>query len=280
VPYYDNPAGRLHELLLALSQQNPNGSIVQAWATVLDLTLEDVVLHIGDVADLVRQIQDAVNHVDERYLHAPVNRYRGAWSTPIYPHAQAPSQPLNPVLPQPEALEALELVSAELHKLLPEGVVPDDTELDRLKEQVRTLVVLVREADDLPGEVKQAIVARLLDVEKAIQHVHVGGPDAVRLATEAVYGTLLRTASPETAGGSSVQSILATLAVIFAVFSQGDTIQKNLVAWPNVVHAITTGEVVQDGKGADDSDNKMKPAAKAAKPDKQSPSGEATSSSR
>lgn len=257
-------------LLVELSNQAGGGSLVSAWSKVLGVPVNDVVLQIGDVADLVRQIQHAADEVGERFVRAPVDRYRAEWARPIYPHDRAPQDTLSPVVPSDAAMEALESVSAHLHNLLPQGVVPGDDELDRLKEQLRTLIASVREADDLPVEVKQPIIARLLDVERAIEHVHMGGPDAVRLATEAVYGTLLRTATPQTATGRSVQSILALLAVLFAGFSQGDTIQKNLVAWPKVAHAITTGEVAQDDKAEAGADDGKKPA----KADKPSPKGE------
>lgn len=272
VPYYDNPAGRLHQLLRELSEQNPDAPLIGAWSHVLGVPPDDVILHIGGVADLVRQIQEAVDGVGAEYLRAPVSRYRKTWASPIFPRDHMPKQPLKPVLPSSESLEALELVSAQLHMVLPEGVVPDGEELDRLREQLQELAASVRQADDLPDDVKQAIIARLLDVEKAIQHVHVGGPDAVRLATDAVMGTVLHSAmrEPSTAASRTMRTVLGVVAAMSAVFSQGDEIHKDLVGWSNMVHTITTGEIVDDGKDnkgeGDEPDDQKKPPGKAEPP--------------
>jgi hypothetical protein len=245
--YYDNPAGRLHALLIRLIDQPPNGAILGAWANVLEVDRQDVVLHIGGVADLVRQIQAAVDELDDEVLSAPVARLRGAWAKPIFPSEHAFNTALGKVLPSTEALESLALVAAQLHLRAPEGKVPDDEALANLKKQVRDLVDAVREADDLSDDVKQAIVGRLIDVEKAMEHVHVGGPDAVRRAMEAVMGAMARTANPMTARSASLQKLWVTLGVLWVAFSAAPTTQASLETWPTIVHEITSGQIEHPG---------------------------------
>jgi hypothetical protein len=126
VPYYDNPAGRLHDLLTKLAQQDRTTSVLDGWAAVLHVEPVDVVVHLGRVADLVRQTQDAVSSAGEEALLPPVERYRDSWAQPIFPWDHAFSSPLRKVLPDATALEALDLVSAQLHSIAPEGVVPDE----------------------------------------------------------------------------------------------------------------------------------------------------------
>jgi hypothetical protein len=55
----------------------------------------------------------------------------------------------------------------------------------------------------LSDDPKHAIALRLMDVEKALAHVHVGGPDAVRRAMEAVVGPVVFKADPGKAAQTS-----------------------------------------------------------------------------
>jgi hypothetical protein len=261
--FYDNPAGRLHALLIQIEKQDPNASILSAWSKVLGVAKQDVVLHIGEVADLVRQIQEAVNEIGEDFLTAPVARYRADWAKPIF----APEHPFNAALqkvrPGGGSLESLHSVAAHLHTLAPEGKVPDADERDDLQEKVRDLVDAIREADDLPDDVKHAVVERLLDVDRAITHIKVGGPEAVSRALEAVMGTMARTAAnPMTARSASIQKLWATLAVIWVSFNAGPKIQDSIEAWSTIVHETTSGQI----EHADD--GKSKPSDEHARPDK------------
>lgn len=83
MPYYDNPAGRLHDLLVRLTEQPGNGTLLNAWATVLDVAAEDIAVHLGKVADLVRETQEAVNNAGEGALLPMVGRFRDSWVQPI-----------------------------------------------------------------------------------------------------------------------------------------------------------------------------------------------------
>jgi hypothetical protein len=269
VAYYDNPAGRLHELLRQFGEQNPDGSVLAGWAAVLDVDEEEAILHIGPVLDLVRQIDEAVERTGEETLRDPVARLRATWARPML----APDQQYNGKLGQvrlgKEPLQTLGLVSGQLHLLASEGEVPDSDRLNELKQQVRELVAAVRGSDDLPGEVKQAIAGRLIDVEKAIEHIHIRGPDGARIAMEAVMGAVVHSATtdPSTVRNPAMHKVMATIAAMCVVFTAGDPIQKNIEAWPKIVHEITTGEVVNADPNKNDaaSDDKGKPSRTAEK---------------
>lgn len=235
MPYYDNPAGRLHGLLTRLSEQKKNGSVLAGWAAVLRVNEGDVVVHLGRVADLVRQIQDAVDQAGEDALLPPVQRYRNAWARPIFPQDHAFSNALGKVLPDKAALEALGLVSAQLHSIAPQGVMPDDDEIERLKSQLHDLVAGVEAAEDVPDEVKHLVISRLRAVEEAFQHLDVGGPSAVRHATEAVMGSVVFTQDARLAGSPTIQKVWATLLIVWTAFSAGPVIQESIEAWHELV---------------------------------------------
>lgn len=268
--YYDNPAGRLHELLRRLGEQNPKDSVLSGWAAVLGVEPGEAIFLIGPMLDLVRQIEEAVERTGEEVLRGPVARLRATWARPMLAPDHEYNGALVHVLPGEESLQTLGLVSAQLHVLAPEGDVPDGDQLGELKHQVRELVDTVRGSDELPGEVKQVIAGRLIDVEKAIEHIHVGGPDAVRRAMEAVMGAVVHSATTDvsTARSRSMLNVFATIAAIYAVFTAGDEIQKNLEAWPKIVQEITTGEVMDADahKDGDASDDKRKASTAKEKP--------------
>jgi hypothetical protein len=242
VPYYDNPAGRLHDLLSRLAQQPPKNSVLNGWAGVLGVDPEDVVVHLGRVADLVRQTQEAVDRAGEAALLPPVQRYRNAWARPIFPQDHAFSGVLEKVLPDEAALEALGLVSAQLHSIAPEGLVPDEDELNRLKSQIRDLIDAVQEADDVPDELKHLIVSRLRAVEEAVEHLDVGGPNAIRHATEAVMGSVLFTQDVGLAKSPTIKKVWTTLLIVWTVFSAGPTIQTSIEAWQDMVPSLSAAE--------------------------------------
>lgn len=80
---YDNPAGRLHELLRRLNDINPNSSLLAAWAEVLNVPEPDVHLRLGGVGQLVADVQKAVEKSGEQALIAPVSRYRAQWANDL-----------------------------------------------------------------------------------------------------------------------------------------------------------------------------------------------------
>lgn len=251
MPLYDNPAGRLHELLRKLSEQSTNNGLGVSWGHVLGVPANEVQFHISDVAGLVPQIEDAVDRLDDDDLRAPVRRLRNIWMRAILPSDQAFNGQLGPVLPPREALESLALVSKQLHLLASEGNVPEEDRLEQLREQLLALVDEVRQSADLAENLRQAIVARLMDLAKAIEHVHVGGPDAVRLAMEAVAGTVMLSTDPLGASKTTaVKKMWATLGVVWVAFSASPAIHASIEAWPKIVREISSGQLAADGSGA------------------------------
>jgi hypothetical protein len=240
VPYYDNPAGRLHDLLTKLSEQDGGFPLLNCWATVLDVNEDDVVVHLGRVADLVRQTQDAVDRIEEEVFVRTVQRYRAAWARPIFPPDHAFSSALMKVLPEPPALEALGMVSVHLHSTAPEGVMPDDAQVEQLRVQVRELIDGVRAAEDIPDDLKHTVILRLQDVEDALEHLDIGGPSAVRHATEAVIGSVaLMAGGTPFISSPTIRKVCAAVGIAWAVFSAPPTIENSLESWEKLIPQLT-----------------------------------------
>jgi len=243
MPYYDNPAGRLHDLLIRLAEQPGNGTLFNAWAKVLDVGAKDIAVHLGKIADLVRQTQDAVDNAGEAALLPMVGRFRDSWVQPIFPRDHAFSDRLDKVLPDQNSLDTLGVVSAHLHAIAPEGVVPGESELELRKGELRSLIDEVGAATDIPDEVKHLLIARLRGVEEAIEHLDVGGPGAIQLAMEAAMGSVFTTPEAGRAAAKSptVKKMVTTLWAIWAVFSAGQPVHNSIDGWGDTIQMLSPG---------------------------------------
>jgi len=139
---------------------------------------------------LAGAVRDSADQPGRRAQAAQVNRYQGAWENAIFPQDHPFSGPAQNVRVPDVALEALAALADHLHHVAPEGIVPDGSELHGLKTNIGQLADEVNASDELPGEVKHVIAARLAGVLLALDHIAIGGPNAVRLATEVVAGAI------------------------------------------------------------------------------------------
>ena len=138
MPEYQNPAGRLHDLLTRFAE-HPRNSAVQAWALVLDIGEDEVAMHLGDVASLLRSVLDAAQ---ETGLDAfdPIPAHLPALSRSIFPLTSPLNDEARKVAPDPQAMQALKMLSAYLDQTAPEGMVTGEDELDALRASLRQLI--------------------------------------------------------------------------------------------------------------------------------------------
>jgi hypothetical protein len=131
----------------------------------------------------------------------------------------------------------LRAASEILHRDSPEGRPLAEGELDNLREQLEGLIGDVKAADDLPESVKQLIVSRLRNVLQAFDHIDIGGPHAVKLATEALAGAI-------DLGGNSLftsnirNKVVSTIVALYTVFGVPATVQAGLPAWETAMHEL------------------------------------------
>jgi hypothetical protein len=271
VSYYDNPAGRLHDLLTRLAEQNRKDSVLNGWAAVLGVDPGDVVMRLGRVAELVRQTQEEVDRAGEDALPGPVQRYRDSWARPIFPRDQAFDHPLGNVLPGADALEVLALVSAQLHAVAPEGPMPDENELEEMKLQLRSVIDAVQEAKEISADMKDLLIARLRGVEEAIEHLDVGGPSAIRHATEAVMGSLALEGDTRLWQSPTFKKVCAVLFIVWNGFTAGPEIQNSIDAWGDMLPQLSAGKE-RSADGNKKAPNVSEPAP-ASDPDDQDEAG-------
>ena len=262
--HLDNPAGRLYGLLTGLAEQGRETAIIDGWAAVLGVPQDDVALHLGEVAEQIRQIQSAADRVGVDALRPTVERYREDWEAPIFSRQHALNAALKHVLPGPAALEALDMVSAHLHVVAPEGEVPDETKLEDLKSQLRAVIDAVQKAEDITPEMRRLLIERLHGVEEAIEHLDIGGPQAIRLAAEAAYGGATAEADASLWDSQTFKAFRAVLAIVWIGFTTPAQTQNALEVWGAVPQLVPGIERPAD-------ENETKPAKKSApKPDAES----------
>ncbi len=180
---YQNPAGRLHELLTRFGAK-PNQSIENAWAEVLDVAKEDVALHLGEVALLLRDVRNAAHETGSDAFD-PIPDHVTTLSRSIFPVDVPFNEDVSRVRPDPIAMQMLKTLSAYLETTAPEGKIPPADEIEDLRLEFVELIEAITDAD-LPPEIRRALLHRLTDMITALEHLKVGGPDAVRRAAEAL----------------------------------------------------------------------------------------------
>lgn len=227
--HLDNPAGRLHGLLTRLLDE-PNRSVAAAWAAVLAVQADDLEVSLWSVALLLRDLDAAVAESRSEPMKATLRRYRDSWSKPIFPRDVAYSTPVHGVAPRAASLEALELLSEYLHTTAAEGAIPDADQVADLAQRVREVREDVGAATDLTEDIRRLLQQRLTAVLSALEHLEVGGPEAVRLATAALVGGAV-IQSPGGQGGETWTKVALVLGLVWTAFSSGPAVNASLSAW-------------------------------------------------
>jgi hypothetical protein len=234
---YDNPAGRLHALLVRLGATERETSLLDAWGAVLKASADEVVGLLADVWALVGMVERAIEATGSEGHTRQVGRVSQEWRTAIFPSGRAFDLPAKDFIPSENAFDVLQATSEILHRDSPEGRALLDGELEDLRERLEGLIDDIKAADDLPESVKQLIVARLRDVIRAFDHVDIGGPNAVRFATEALAGAI-------DLGGNSLftsnirNRVVSTIVALYTVFGVPATVQTGIPAWEKTVHEL------------------------------------------
>jgi len=237
----NNPAGRLHRLLVKLVAVNDGVPIAQAWAQVLELDAELVRQELGGVAQLVYEINGAVSDPALQPLEASVRRFRGVWLEAAFPLQHNFQEGVHLIKPGPEALEALHVVALHLSTVAPDGSVLSDETRDNKLDQIHALITEVRADGDLPEEIVHRIVDRLQQVERALLHIDIGGPEALRLAAEALMGAVADASvkSPVARAADVLTRTFSLAAIILTLATAPAQLPASVEAYEGWVGALT-----------------------------------------
>ncbi len=226
----DNPAGRLHAFLVAYQEAATNGGNVRVtWGAALDLN-DPVAIHLklSEIGGLILEVHRAVSRQGRPAYRELCSHHIPEWASPF-------NTPLNataPVVPS-SALLGLNAISDFLSERASEGVLPDDEERRSLREEVWMTIEETKEADDVPVEVRQVILERLHQIIWALDHVQVGGPEAVAAAVERLVASLV--IHGQTPKSNLAKRCWNLVEVFFRTLKRGPEIREGLEGWSDVL---------------------------------------------
>ena len=193
---YDNPAGRLDEILKRLKPETEKEQVGDVWARALDVPKANMALllkRMGMVHQLPLEIRQAVGGL---HLAEPnkllwfmpkleqalaVTNFRAPFQTTVGQHLGA------------DVRNGLGALSAVLSGYgAGASVAFDPEELKELRDQIVNLIDDVRESD-LPEDLRHFVLEQLDDVLDAIQDYWIAGVEPVRDAVQKAVGATVLT---------------------------------------------------------------------------------------
>jgi tellurite resistance protein len=222
VAYSDNPAGRLHNLLSQYGA-DPNATMENAWAGVLDVPVADLGLHIGRVANLFEDVKIAFQDVGDEGM-SPILGHLQTLSRCVWPRDAAIKEPVARAAPDAVAMAFLGAFDTYLHFRSSEGDAPDTELVAELSVQVEEMIASIASAE-LDPVIKRMILNRLNEVLESLGHLKVGGPDAVRRATEALAAAAV-TYGQDTEGENATlfEKLKKTASAVYTAFKVAATV--------------------------------------------------------
>ncbi len=223
----------------------PDETISGAWGKILDVPTESIGVHIGLVAQLVPQLDQVVQREGRERLAAVVAQYRQEWLTSTFPLAQPFNQAVKSILPSDQSYIALGSLADALAIAAPDGPAPDEARRTELSELLRAATEETMADTELPADIAHLIVQRLSEVEMALRHVRLGGPLAVKRATEALMGAVdvARATDEKARAAPSLKRVFAIAGVVWTIFTVPAQIQPALQAWEGFAHELTPAHV-------------------------------------
>lgn len=236
----DNPAGRLHTLLSRFKANgSAGGSIVDAWATTINLNKDDPAFRrmLGRVASLPADVHDAViaAELGPEYIEMS-NDYTVRWSQPILLWNCPPDNAVPADLVQQDSLSLLAALSGILHRDASEGRVPANEQLAQIHSALQEALNEIRTSDLDPGLIR-LLIQRLHDLLAAVETVIVGGPGAVLAAVERLAATYDRQ-STSTKATSPLKKLAAALATTWMAFVAPGDVPPAIESWTTVIDVV------------------------------------------
>jgi hypothetical protein len=242
IALYDNPAGRLYDLL-AQFRAIQHGTIANAWATILEVETDRVRERLGSVADLITQIDVIVSRPGMDVWTLPVNRYRDQWLEVAFPIRHSLSSDVSEVKPDDLAYETLATFATHLSAVASDGPLPSEEDRQKMFDDLQALIEEVTNNAELPPEIADLILRRLADIQTALRLLYIGGPEAIRHATEALMGAIIAASiTNEKAGKAAVlKRALATAGIMWSIFTAGAQVQPSIEAWEGYSRLLNAG---------------------------------------
>jgi hypothetical protein len=239
----DNPAGRLHEILAEYRRSATNKRVVaDHWVAVFGVEDRDTaMLRVAETAGLIPQIEEALIRSDDEGQMLLFRTFADALIHAVmHPRSDIYSVQSQTVVVGDQPLAALGGIASFLSATASEGRVPLDSEITDLRGQVQDLIVGITEDAALPEDVKRAALDHAYRLAHALDHFRIGGPGAVKAATERLIGATVL-APKHVRDSKWWERLLAVGGAIWTVVKMGPEAQKALEAWEGLLKALPGG---------------------------------------
>ncbi len=233
---YENPAGRLHDLLVRFARE-PTKSMRGAWAGVLEVEEAEVPYHLGGIASLLSDVRREAAETGSP-AYDPMPSHLSALARSILPVDRGLDAAVQDVLPDATAMQMLLTLSYALSIGAPDERIPELDELHDLQESVSELIDDVSRAD-LPPSVKRALLHRLAEMLEALEHLEIGGPEGVRRAAESVAAAAAIYAG-EAPDRATVGKVATVARKVWTAFAVATTVASSALTWDKMIDLTGT----------------------------------------
>ncbi len=240
----NNPAGRLHELLVAFDgASNANTTINSVWKRVLEVDDPDLLPALGQAAALLNEVKTAIERSGKQSLKASYDTFSGAWAIPFLSHGRNPGSEGSQDLVDHRALVTLGTVAEVLEYIAPDGAMPESETEAAVRLDLGALLDELVGETELPADLCAVIAARVHDILWAIDHVRIVGPEGVQAAVERLVGQLaiFTHDRPEARTAGLFQRAMQAAARVWGAFrAPGDAVQA-IEGWSEALKLLPPG---------------------------------------
>lgn len=194
--YLDNPAGRLHRLLVLFRQNASKRRAWQVWAATLGIPGNDypeVARGLGMLLALPGETESELARLDPAdYPEDIVLRWKDKIVPALVPplfHGQQADQMAARI--DATSLADLETCSWTLHKYRPQRPIAD-SDLERIRKLIDGLETELRESGDIDPELRDFLLQRCREMSRALRDVAIRGPVALEEAFDRAVGAAHR----------------------------------------------------------------------------------------
>jgi hypothetical protein len=196
--YLDNPAGRLHRILVRMKQSHGNVPVMHGMAEVLGIVpafLPDVSLAVSQVFSLAVETQSEIQSLSEDHPKELLLRWQPRVMealNAIFFQNITPPPTLSAIAGRygDDDLLALAFCSAALHQVRRELVI-EQTALALIREQIADLLAVLESDADLDGELRVLLLRNVRAMLWACDRYDLCGTAGIRDAVNQTVGALV-----------------------------------------------------------------------------------------
>jgi hypothetical protein len=242
--YLDNPAGRLHRLLVRFRQNASNVRAWQTWAATLgipDTDFPEVVRGLGMLLALPGEVESELAQVDPAdYAGDIVLRWKDEIVPALVPNLFQGQQSDQMAAHLDDAsLASLETCNWTLHRYRPQRPVAD-SDLKRIRRLIGELEIELRESGDIEPELREFLLQQCREMSRALRDMEIRGPAALEEALDRAVGAAHRR-KDLAARSSEAPGVWRKFGEVIVVVAAALQIATSAIALPGQVQQAIEG---------------------------------------